>query len=61
MLQEFIGRFQFTGAHPVGAQLDLALHPHEALVLCVQEKRIRKYTWDLFEMGYTTVYFFLPS
>ncbi len=43
MLQEFIGHFELTGAQPVGAQLYRALHPHEALVLSVQERSISEF------------------
>lgn len=40
MLQEFVGRLERAGTQPVGAQLYFALHPHEALVLSVQERRL---------------------
>lgn len=33
MHQEFICYFELTGAHPVGAQLNFALHPHKVVVL----------------------------
>lgn len=43
MLQKFVGQMEVTGAQPVGAQLHSALHPHEALVLSVQERTIKKH------------------
>lgn len=35
--QEFFGQLELMGTHPVGAQLQLALHAHEALILSVTD------------------------
>lgn len=45
MLQEFLSQLELKGAHPVGAQLYFALHPHKALVLRVRERSIGKYRY----------------
>lgn len=50
VFQELVCHLELAGAHPVGAQLHSALHPHEAFVLCAGEKSQKHRQCERFEI-----------